>query len=334
MPKLTMTQDEMRANLSLRFCCVCGKPFAKNEKPTRQHVPPRSVFAVEDQDPLLVLRAHDSGNQKQSVDDEVIGQLVSVLHDRYPAEERLRIAMDLFSVDGSVLPMVGVKDLPLTRIIFGWVRCFHATLYCKYLVDGGGFIGPPFPESEPDGNGGATPEPVHVSRYSMTHILKQQAKIGRADEVVCFNGKCYYRCTWLKMDNGKEFLLVRITAPHMVVAGNERRYYKRIPMAKAMMNHDEIRRSFLFSESEEEQVLRQHILHRDSLQRIAGKTYWTSVLDFFPMPADPDSIETSYAEIGRVLGNISPFGRGYSHRRIVFDGLCLSHHPAVEVRIQ
>ncbi len=207
MIELTMTQKDLRSLWGVGFCCVCGKPFAHGEERTRQHIPPTSVFAKEDREPPLILPAHDGCNQGQSTDDEVIGQLVSLLHGKRPAKERLRLAVQLFSVNGSVVPMAFVRDLPLNRIIFRWVRGFHAALYREYLPDRGGFIGPPFPESKPVEGGKVAPEPIHESRYDMTLTFKQQVKAGRTDAVTCRNGKCHYRCTWLNLDNGAPFCL-------------------------------------------------------------------------------------------------------------------------------
>jgi len=165
------------------------------------------VFAKEDRGTPLILPAHDACNQAQSPHDEVIGQLVSVLHGKYPGKERLRLALELFSVDGSVVPVTGVQNIPLTRIIFRWVRGFHAALYREYLHDRGGFIGPPLPESALTAEGGVVPKPVHVSRPIMTHIFRQQVKAGQTDAVICRNGKCHYRCTWLNWDDGRPFCL-------------------------------------------------------------------------------------------------------------------------------
>jgi hypothetical protein len=137
------SQKDLRAAQSIGFCCICGKQFAQGEKRTRQHAPPKAIFAAADRTPPLILPAHEKCNGDQSPLDKVIGQLVAVLHGEYPAPEDLKLDVGVFPVKGGEAT-AGVKGLPLTKIIFRWARSFHAALYHEYLPDRGGYVHLPF----------------------------------------------------------------------------------------------------------------------------------------------------------------------------------------------
>lgn len=199
------TQKQFQAARRLGVCCICGKPFAPGEKRTRQHSPPKAIFAEIDRTPPLILPAHENCNGDQSPRDTVIGQLVAVLHRKYPAPKDVRLNVEFFP-RGEDEIAAGVKDLPLRSIIFRWVRCFHAALYGTYLVDRGGMIFEPFPAGHFI-DGKVVYENTHMSRPYLTQVFKQQVKAGRTDAVICFNEKCHYRCSWLNFDDGNPFCL-------------------------------------------------------------------------------------------------------------------------------
>ena len=90
------SQKDLRAAQRLPFCCICGRAFTAGEKRTRQHVPPKAIFATADRTPPLILPAHAKCNTDQSSLDTVIGQLVAVLHGKYPAERDVRLEIDVF----------------------------------------------------------------------------------------------------------------------------------------------------------------------------------------------------------------------------------------------
>lgn len=192
------SQQELRAARCIGFCCICGNQFADREKRTRQHVPPKAIFAVADRTPPLILPAHEKCNNEQSSLDTVIGQLVAVLHQKHPSPEDVKLDVGMFHVKSGE-PTAGVQGLPLTRIIFRWARCFHAALYREYLPDRGGTIFPPFPEGDLI-DGRLVYRKIPASRPLFTDVFKQQVKAGRTDAVICYNGKCHYRCTWLNLD--------------------------------------------------------------------------------------------------------------------------------------
>lgn len=198
-------QKALRKARSIRFCCICGTPFASGERPSRQHVPPKAIFAECDRNPPLILHAHAECNEAQSPLDTVIGQLIAVLHGKYPTPSQTKLEGDMFWTSEGA-PAAGVRNLPLRTIIFRWARCFHAALYGEFLPDNGGMIFEPFPAGQLV-DGRLVGDPVHPSREVLTRTFKQQAKAGRTDAVICYNEQCHYRCTWLTFDDGSSFCL-------------------------------------------------------------------------------------------------------------------------------
>lgn len=216
------TQQDLRAARRRGFCCICGKPFVDWEKRTRQHTPPKAIFATADRTPPLLLPAHEQCNGDQSPLDTVIGQLVAVLHQKYPSPRDVKLKVDAFPTpDGQVI--AGVSELPLRTIIFRWVRCIHAALYGTYLEDKGGMIFEPFPAGDVV-NGQVVYAKTHISRPHLTHIFKQQLKAGRTDGITCYNGKCQYRCTWLNFDNGAPFCLFALRLYNWEELGDQRQH--------------------------------------------------------------------------------------------------------------
>jgi hypothetical protein len=221
MPEI-VTQKDLRAAHSMPFCYLCGKPFAPGDERTKDHVPPKALFAVEDRSPPLILPVHPTCNGAESGRDELIGQLVACLRGDHPREERLRLSVHLFGLRGSSNPVAGVSDLPLMKIVFRWVRGFHAALYRTPLPDRGGMIHAPMPEFDLAPDGRLVQFPVPECRPHLTRLFKEQVAAGRTDGVTCFNGKCQYRCSWLTFDQGQPFCLFALRIYNWEEFGDER----------------------------------------------------------------------------------------------------------------
>lgn len=205
MPSI-FTQKELQNARRLDFCYLCGERFEANTKQSRDHIPPKAIFAVEDRDPPLILPTHHKCNNDRSVEDEMIGQLVSVIHGKYPPEGQLKLPLLLFDRGPNRSPRAGLQDMPLRRIIFRCVRGFHTALYGQYLSDMGGYIYTPFP-GHIERDGVLSPVDEDEGRYELTETFKQHRKLQRVDQVICFNAKSDYRCVWLEMDDGRPFCL-------------------------------------------------------------------------------------------------------------------------------
>jgi len=201
-----VTQQELRRVRSIPFCCICGEPFTEEEKPTKQHTPPKAIFAECDRSPPLIVPAHAKCNMDQSPLDVQIGQLIAVLHGKYPKPSNQKINAEIVTVSGSQYPSVAIQGLPLGMMIYRWARCFHAALYNEFLPDNGGFVHVPFPIGRKISDGPVFNE-MPICRPYMTYEIKKQHKAGRTDVIITNNLKCQYRCTWLHMDNGQPFCL-------------------------------------------------------------------------------------------------------------------------------
>jgi hypothetical protein len=191
----------------LEFCYLCGEPLADADAITGDHVPPRAIFAKEDRNPPLKLPVHNKCNQGESKDDEVVGQLVSLLHSTstIPKEkQRFRaVAADL----GDDQPFVGVTGIEFNRIIWRWVRGFHAALYQEFLPAGAFFsLTTPFPHADQVGEA-LKFEDLRIHQLEMALTLRQQIKYGMIDEILSCAGKCRFVCSWLTCDDGSPFCL-------------------------------------------------------------------------------------------------------------------------------
>lgn len=207
MIELEVTAQVLKRLWRIHFCCVCGKEFSEQDKKTRQHIPPRSIFAQSDRDVPLVLPAHELCNMAQSMDDEVIGQIVSTLHGKFPSNAARRFAIDSLSVQGKEHEMIAIEEHRFNQIIFAWVKGFHAALYGEYVAETIATICAPMLQGASGNSSPVERKRIQTNRVLFTDVFKQQRHIGRTDTLRCCNGKCEYRCTWLRLDDGRTFCL-------------------------------------------------------------------------------------------------------------------------------
>ena len=69
------TQRALRSVRILPFCYLCGKPFEEGDAVDHDHVPPKSIFALADRQPLK-MKTHKLCNERHSLDDEKVGQMI------------------------------------------------------------------------------------------------------------------------------------------------------------------------------------------------------------------------------------------------------------------
>lgn len=222
------TEAQLRAARRIRFCYLCGAGFEPGVRSTRDHVPPRKVFASSDRSPPLVLPVHHECNQSQSSEDEVIGQLVSLIHGPPPPKHRQRFLATKFSpASGSGPEFHGVQDLHLPDIIWRWVRAFHSALYGEFLPTNlGRGLMTPFPGGNII-NGKLVMDEDRPHHREMAFTLKQHIALGRVDEVRCCNNKCRYVCTWLTYDSGEPFCLYGVRLYTWELLGDVKNFVKR-----------------------------------------------------------------------------------------------------------
>lgn len=218
MPSIT-TRDELKGARSLDFCYLCGRRLEPGDKLNWDHVPPKAIFHKEDRDPPLKLPTHHTCNEERSGEDEVLGQLIAVIHGTYPRAERVRLKVEVFDGGEGTPPRAGIRDLPFRRMVFRFVRGFHAALYREHFPDRGGMIYAPFPAHDLiDGEFVVAEE--DPGRLHMTQVMRRQRVGGAVDRVECFNGKCVYECAWSRFDDERPLCLFALRLYEWEVLGD------------------------------------------------------------------------------------------------------------------
>ncbi len=195
------SQKAIHAVHSLPFCYLCGESLA--DPRNDDHVPPSSIFLTDDRNFPLTLPTHVKCNGDRSAEDQVIGQLIGLLHDKAPdaVHNKLKVKSGPFE-DGT--PGLVVEGLDLQAIIRRWIRGFHSALYREYLPDDTDafMTSPPLPKGIPHKHGGEfVPVPEIVSRF--VEKLKKNRATNTLDRIVCRNRKCRYECVWAQEDRGQ-----------------------------------------------------------------------------------------------------------------------------------
>ena len=83
------TQSSIKRARDLSFCYICGDLFGKEESNHPDHIPPEAIFDSKDRDFPIKVASHFKCNNSQSKDDEVISQLIAVVHGKQPNPEIL-----------------------------------------------------------------------------------------------------------------------------------------------------------------------------------------------------------------------------------------------------
>lgn len=196
------TQKDFRYVRSLPFCYLCGSALTGDCN--KDHSPPENIFLEGDRTPPLILPTHTNCNNRQSQDDERIGQLVRLLH-REKANQSLH-KWDAFvgQVHGAPTPTGLIQGSDLRLLIWRWVCAFHAALYREHLPLNSvrKQVHPPIPSGRMHGEkvvSDRLPDlyPIIVEEIKKNRIAKQ------LDSIVCYNGKCVYDCVWVRADRGE-----------------------------------------------------------------------------------------------------------------------------------
>ncbi len=181
---------------------MCGEPFSAQKENHPDHVPPKAIFAQEDRNIPLKVASHFECNNPQSKSDEVIGQLIAVIHGKRPRLENARLNHRTFVVQNNNKPILAFLNTDLKGQIWRWVRGFHAALYGEFLpLDTNRNIHPPFPCGKMQTDG-VTIEKIQDQQYHFVEIIKKNRLAHHIDNIMCNNGKCVYECVWVQMDNG------------------------------------------------------------------------------------------------------------------------------------
>ncbi len=201
MPKLT-SQKDLRSVQRLDFCYLCGDGFDKNSERTKDHIPPQAIFAEADRNFPLIVSAHGSCNRARSPEDEVIGQLVSLLHGRVQAPHRDRLEVEIRTDNDHAHELGIFTGLNIEAVIRRWLKGFHTALYREPLSAHTRFATQsPFPSGTLK-DGTVIAHPIPPQHALFVEKLKRNRMAGTLDTIVCNNGKLRYECVWVQMDDG------------------------------------------------------------------------------------------------------------------------------------
>jgi hypothetical protein len=169
---------------------------------TRDHVPPKALFLLQDREKPLILPAHHHCNQRESWADEIVGQLVNTLHGIYPKKHNIRVKANVYQRNGSAEPVLVVEGINIRGFIARCVKAFHAALYKEYLPRNtrNWFDPPMLPGTKKAGK--VMFEETRVQFPLFVSTLKKNRKAGKLDRISCFNDKCVYECVWEQTDDG------------------------------------------------------------------------------------------------------------------------------------
>lgn len=202
------TQQEMRKVKKLPFCYLCGEQLS--DPRDDDHVPPTSIFLPDDRNFPLILPTHKKCNVNRSAEDQLIGQLINILHKKTPDSRHKKLGVKAVRLpDGELL--AAVHGLNLRAIIRRWVRGFHAALYKEFLPENPGqfMTSTPLPAADPIEKGGKL-IPVQPVVPEFVREIKRNRATGTLDRIICRNGKCIYDCVC--GSNGPRPMVVHICA--------------------------------------------------------------------------------------------------------------------------
>jgi hypothetical protein len=223
---LTNQRAFQQVSRRMTFCYLCGEPLSG--ECNRDHVPPTAIFLEPDRDNPLILPTHSACNHSRTKDDEVVGQLIGIIHGNAPKPKARKLKLGVRTRRGQA-PDVMVSGFDLRAIIRRWVRGFHAALYDEFLPDDSGLFVtiPPLAEGEESPDKGITPiAPPEVFAPFVTEIKKNRAT-QTLDRIVCRNGKCVYECVWTQADRGQWFCVYALDLYGWIELGDTEKYGER-----------------------------------------------------------------------------------------------------------
>jgi hypothetical protein len=202
-------QKEAREVQKLEFCFLCGRSFCEESselKKTLDHVPPQTIFAASDKTFPLKIPAHWKCNNDWSKRDDVVAELISVVHGdrKQPKKSALAFKLNNDALTGESL--VGVSGVNIERHVIRWVQGCHASLYREYIPEQSTkfCISLPMPRLLNGPRAAALMRRLQTNHINFVEVIKKNRKAGRLDRIHCNNGKFTFECVWAKTDDERE----------------------------------------------------------------------------------------------------------------------------------
>ena len=200
MVKITNQKDAQKIR-NLDFCYLCGKKILNESDRNHDHVPPKSVFKTEDRNfPIKLvthkLKCHGSLN----IEDEVIGQLISLLHGR-TAGNFDKLKLKGYTLNGTSDFVVLFDKFKIEILLQRWIRGFYTALYmCALSPETEFSVQPPLPIG--DTSNGTLKEVISLDLFSVCEAtIKQNIKANNTDSICCNNEKLLFNCVWDKLSD-------------------------------------------------------------------------------------------------------------------------------------
>jgi hypothetical protein len=196
------TQKEMREVRDLSFCYICGKYFEKGDSINHDHVPPESIFDKIDRNFPLKLATHkEVCHDTMNLDDEIMGQLVALIHSKQPSEENDKLKIKTYRRKDTEGIMGSFNQRNIEYLLRRWVKGYHAALYHEPLDTNTKFaIQTPFPSGTMK-NDHFLEDPIKEQHYKFVECIKKNRKVGNIDYIETNNKKLRYECVWDQLSN-------------------------------------------------------------------------------------------------------------------------------------
>lgn len=163
----------------------------------QDHVPPQAVFDLSDHNFPLKLAAHKAQcHSPVNLDDEVLGQLVSLIHGKRAPARNDKLKIELYQNANSGTPLALFNQRDIGFLIRRWLKGFHAALYRNPLPDGTEFVvQSPFPSGTIH-HGQLKEDSIRDQHYAFVECIKRNRAVQNLDKVVSNNQKLRYECIW------------------------------------------------------------------------------------------------------------------------------------------
>ena len=193
-------QKDARKVRNLNFCYLCGEAFNTEVETNHDHIPPETIFLEQDRNFPIKLKTHQRCHELLNLDDEVIGQLIGLLHGMQPnqRDDKLKIERYSTKTDKTIAVFNGKN---LEQLIKRWVKGFHAALYRTPLPTGSMFaVQTPFPSGAME-NGILIVDPILEQHYKFVESIKRNRAVNNLDLIISNNEKIKYECVWDQLND-------------------------------------------------------------------------------------------------------------------------------------
>ncbi len=193
------TQKEAREVRNLPFCYLCGNAFEDGVSINHDHVPPESIFDRADRNfPLKLVIHEEQCHRPMNLDDEVLGQLVALIHGKQPSEKNDKLKIDIYQRldSGSIMAAFIQRNLEL--LLRRWLSGFHAALYREPLDSNTRFaIQTPFPSGTIK-DCKFVEDPIRDQHYKFVECIKRNRAANNLDHIVAivFKKKNLAKCSY------------------------------------------------------------------------------------------------------------------------------------------